>query len=986
MSTVPMRTRRRLAGILAAAASGALLITGGPGAAQAASPATPAAAGTSYSAGRYIVQLADAPLAGYDGGVSGLRATRPAAGTKLDVQSAAAQAYRTYLTRKVDAVARSAKVKPQRVFSTAFNGFVATLSAAQAQQLAATKGVLAVTKDARRQLDTVKSPGYLGLKEPGGLWEQLGGTNPRTGAGSGVVVGVVDSGIWPENPAFAGPRVSVGADGSVQGIPGWTGVCETGDEFTAADCNKKLIGARYYVDGFGSGNVADEEFLSPRDGSGHGSHTAGTAAGNDGQRVVIDGNRIGTASGMAPAARIAVYKVCWEGKPGIPAGCFNSDSVAAIDQAVEDGVDVINFSISGTSANFLDPVEVSFLFAARAGVFVAASAGNAGPGASTVNHPSPWITTVAASTFAVNESTVELGNGAKYIGASITPGLPALTPTVLSSAVPLSGADPREASLCFPDTLDPVKAAGKVVVCDRGVVARIDKSFEVKRAGGVGMILVNTSPNSLNADYHPIPTVHLDDVKGAAVKAYVSGTAGATSRILAGVNVGSTTQRPEVAEFSSRGPSNGAGGDLLKPDISAPGVDVVAAVAPPSNHDRMWDYYSGTSMSSPHIAGLAALLRDAHPRWSPMMIKSALMTTARDHKSTRDPFAQGAGFVAPNKAVDPGLVFDAGWADWLQFLEGQCACIGTTPIDASDLNVPSIAIGDLAGSQTVTRTVTNVGGPERYTASKLGLPGVKVTVSPSSFWLARNATKTLTITLTRTSAPLGEYSTGFLRLTSARHSVRIPVAVRPVPLAAPAEVGGTGTSGSTDVTVMPGYTGTLNARAVGLAGATPQAGEVGVGPFDASNPVVQPGTVKYSVAVPAGSTLTRFDVDAADDTDDLDLYVYKDGALVDLSASGAADEQVTIVGPESGTYDVYVNGFTVHDADGLADFAFTPFVVGSADEGNLTVTPASTAVVGGTPTTFTAAWSGLDPAKRYLGWIGWDDGAGDVGVTIVSVS
>ena len=677
-----------------------------------------------------------------------------------------------------------------------------------------------MTKQKTYQVDTVHTPQYLGLTGSNGLWSKVGG---RKGAGKGVVVGVIDSGMWPEATAFRGKPLAVASDGKVQGIDGWNGVCQTGQEWTTADCSTKVIGSRYYVDGFGEDNISPEEYLSPRDGQGHGSHTASTAAGNYGQKVVIDGKSYGTASGMAPAAQIAVYKVCWEGKEGVAAGCAGSDLVKAIDDAVADGVDVINFSIGGSESGVFDDVELSFLFAAEAGVFVSASAGNSGPGASTLDHVSPWLTTVAASTSAVHESTVQLGNGKTYIGDSITDGI-AATATVLAADVAVSGADPDEARLCFADVLDPAKAAGKIVVCDRGVNARIDKSFEVQRAGGVGMIMVNTSPNSLNADLHPIPTVHLDDVAGAEVKAYVGSAAHPTAAILAGVNTGSTTKAPEVAEFSSRGPSITNGGDILKPDLAAPGVDVIATVAPPFNYGRSWDAYSGTSMSAPHVAGIAALLKDAHPDWSPAAIKSALMTTARDHVTTRDPFAQGAGFIRPQLAEHPGLVLDANADDWFRYLDGLCDCVGTgAPITGSNLNEASISIGQLVASQQVTRTFTNVSGATRtYKPTVSGLAGVKVKIKPATFTIKPGHTKTVTVTFTRTSAALGEWAKGSITWKAAVGArVRIPVTVKPEPLSAPVEVSAEITSDSLSWDVVPGFTGPLDVSVTGLAAATP---------------------------------------------------------------------------------------------------------------------------------------------------------------------
>ena len=276
--------------------------------------------------------------------------------------------------------------------------------------------------------------------------------------------------------------------------------------------------------------------------------------------------------------------------------------------------------------------------------------------------------------------------------------------------------------------LDPAKVAGKIVVCQRGVTARVNKSLAVQQAGGVGMILFNSPDSSLNADFHFVPTVHVTLASGTAIKAYAA-TAGATASI-AQATIVYNLPAPTTASFSSRGPLRAGNGDVLKPDLIAPGQDILAGVAPPGNSGRLFDLYSGTSMSSPHVAGLAALLRDLHPDWSPMAIKSALMTTGTDvldgsNTSATIIFRQGAGHVRPTNAADPGLVFDSGFSDWISFICGVQpggGCTGVQPIDPSNMNTASIAIGDLAGVQTVTRRVTNVGDQaETYTASYTGL-------------------------------------------------------------------------------------------------------------------------------------------------------------------------------------------------------------------------------------------------------------------------
>lgn len=702
----------------------------------------------------------------------------------------------------------------------AFNGFAATMTSGDAAKLARTAGVKAVVKDERRKLDTTRTPEFLGLTKPlVGLWAQNGGVKK---AGEGVVVGSLDSGLWPESPSVApltNPRP----------VPQFTGACVTGEQWDASDCSTKVVGARYYTAGVTAGvgdikTVFPYEYLSARDADGHGTHTATTAAGNYGVPVSIAGQDFGKASGMAPRARIATYKVCW-GRGEDEAGCYNSDSVQAIEDATIDGVDVINFSISGSLTSSVDPVEIAFFGAAEAGVFVATSAGNSGPGASTVAHNSPWVTTVAAGTLdRKTTKSVTLGNGATYTGVGLGPAVPS-SPIVLATQAGQAGADADEVRLCFENTLDPAKVAGKIVVCDRGVNDRIAKSREVRRAGGVGMVLTNTSPNSLNADIHYVPTVHLDDVAGAAVKAYVSGTANPTASLSAGVQEFGA-KAPQVAAFSSRGPALSGSGDLLKPDIMAPGVDILAGVSPDGHDGRLYDFISGTSMSSPHMAGLAALVIQKHPNWSPMAVKSALMTTAsqKDNKNqpiTTDagavagPFDYGSGHVNPNASTNPGLVYDSTAVDWIRYLcgVGQLAPTGSTcttygRIDPSDLNQPNIAIGALAGRQTVTRTVTNVTRlPGIYVPQVQAPAGVTVTVSPKVLLVKAGGTASYRVTFTRTSAAFGSYATGSLTWTNGLFKVRSQLVVRPVAAAAPAEVTGSGTSGSAAIQVTPASPG-----------------------------------------------------------------------------------------------------------------------------------------------------------------------------------
>ena len=983
---IGMRTGARAALAFGAAAALAAGLSGPAAAVSAESEGAPQAAAAhlakgsgksastdpaSYTDGLYIVSMVRPPLAGN-------AATSAKAGQKLNVKSAAAKAYAAKIKAEQKAAFTKVGASALRQFTVATNGFSAQLTAKQAARLAADPTVLAVTKNSLRQIQTDKSPDFLDMPA---VWSQLGG---RANAGKGIVVGVLDTGIWPESASFKGTKAPPAS---------WVGDCQAGVNFPVNTCNNKIVGARYYVDGFGKKNLAKSEFLSPRDGDGHGSHTASTAAGNIVNDVTIDGQNFGTISGMAPGASVAAYKVCWTGTSGD--GCATADMVAAIDDATADGVDVINFSIGSSSESpVYDPTEWAFLFAARAGVFVSASAGNSGPGESTLDHPSPWLTTVAASTHKVNEKQLVLGDGQTFVGASTTTTLPTLTPMVMSESSAAAGQTSANARLCVPGSLDPAKVSGKLVVCIRGVIARADKSWAVRMAGGAGMVLINPSPMGVAGDLHYVPSVHLENNALAPVTSYVTTDAAPVGKIVA-LTTPSSTVAPAIAEFSSRGPSTTTGGDILKPDVAAPGVDVLAAVTPYNHHDRNYDLLSGTSMAAPHVAGIAAALRAAHPTWSPMAVKSALMTTGRDMAmGTTSPFAQGAGNVQPAKAVNPLLVADAGFADWVGYLKGAGVVAQSTlpaipAITGTELNQASIASGSVVGSLEVTRTFTNVSGSAQTFAFSEAVSGFDVTASPATLTVAAGATASVTLTFTRTDAALREYATGSVTWSNSSGQVRLPVALRPVVASAPAEIAVTGDAGDTTVTVVPGFTGTMEAAAHGLAGTTPVAESVTGGAFDAAAPADSgTGVDVVDVVVPAGSALARMSTDGADG-DDLDLWVYSvnadgtTGDLVAYSASGSADETVTLSAPAPGTYRAYVHGYSV-PAGGA--YTWRSWVVGDATLSNFSVSPTSTAVTMQTAVDFTVAWTGLDPAQDYLGVVDFTDAAtGQSTSTVVEV-
>jgi hypothetical protein len=949
--------------------------------------------------GAYIVQLAEMPVTAYRGEIAGYKATAPRKGQKIDPLSGDVVSYRAYLEARQDrSLASVGGGRKLYSYGYVFNGFAAELTADQAAKLAAQPGVVSVSKDQIRQYDTATTPAFLGLSGPTGFWQTYGAR------GENVIIGVVDSGIWPEHPSVS-DRTDVNGNATQDGklgyqqIPGWNGKCEPGEAFAASHCNQKLIGARYYNSGYG-GNAATKvqfpyEFLSPRDFDGHGTHTATTAGGNAGVKPSGPASVFGALSGMAPRARIAAYKVCWGN--GIEGGCFSSDSVAAIDQAVADGVDVINFSISGTSTNFLDPVEIAFLFAADAGVFVAASAGNSGPTVSTVAHPSPWLTTVAAGTH--NRQllgNVVLGNGATYTGASASPVALPLTATIRSSNAGVAGADPTALRLCFTaadnggtPVLDPAKVAGKIVVCDRGTSARTSKSDAVKAAGGVGMILTNTSPNSLNADFHAVPTVHLTNTDGASVKTYVASVTtplAALSKSVADLGA----DAPLTAAFSSRGPLLAAQGNLLKPDIIAPGQDILAGVAPPNYGGRLFDLLSGTSMSSPHIAGIAALMKEARRGWSPMAIKSALMTSGYDvHDADVPPgetsalriFRQGAGHVAPSAAMASGLVYEHGYYDWLAFLCGtttggvsasNCATLRSLGYssDPSNLNVASIAIGDMAGTQTVKRSLTNLGNQTvTVNASVAGLTGLTAVVTPSSLTIPAGKSGSFNVQFTRTDAVLNAYIGGQLRWTVAggTTALRSPIVVKPVPLAVPALVSSTGASITYPVAF--GYAGAFSATAQGLVASTVTARMVKDDPTDSTCSLASPNAEKIDVSVPAGTTYARFATFDADVNpgSDLDLCVFLGTTLVGSSGGGTSAEAVNLVSPAAGQYTVVVQGWGVL---GSTPFKLNTWLLGSGAAGNMAIT-APTAATIGSPGSIKLDFSGLTTGTKYLGSVSY---------------
>ncbi|GAA3812623.1 hypothetical protein GCM10022403_052900 [Streptomyces coacervatus] len=446
-----------------------------------------------------------------------------------------------------------------------------------------------------------------------------------------------------------------------------------------------------------------------------------------------------------------------------------------------------------------------------------------------------------------------------------------------------------------------------------------------------------------------------------------------------------------MAGFSSRGPDDTSNGDLVKPDIAAPGVGILAAVSPEQNGGANFAMESGTSMATPHIAGLAALIRGAHPDWSPMEVKSAMMTTAYDTKTDRggdntDPFAQGAGFVNPRRFLEPGLLYDSNSTDWLAYLKGTGATTDSpvTAIDPSDLNLPSIGIGRLVGSQTVTRTVTSTGAGTY--AAKVSLPGFDARVSPSTLSFTGAGQKaSFKVTLTRTTAKLNHYATGFLTWTADREggTVRSPIAVQPVPLEAPAQVrtAATGTSGSTSYKVTPGKNGPIGLKVTGPVPGQVHNGTVAVGE---ANPTTRGDAANkvFKFKVPAGASAVRIDLVAPKAGQGVDLYLLDslghqyDGSLT----PGPGGEILDMGNPAEGTYYLVVNGES-NTGSGPVSFSLRTFTF-NGTQGKLTASPDPIPGKQADPATVTLKWSGLKPSTPYFGFVRYSTSSKPTAVNI----
>ncbi|WP_164545078.1 S8 family serine peptidase [Antribacter gilvus] len=700
--------------------------------------------------------------ASYTGGVDGLAATSPSVkGGKLSKADADVKKYEAHLAKREKDIKGAVKNAVPGVtffesYTTVYGGVAAEVPGNEVAALLQVPGVVAVQENGMEQPLTDSSIEFINADA---AYDVLG-TDAL--AGDGVIYGNLDTGVWPEHPSFAD-----------DGLPAYTGAaipCEFGDNPLTTEndpfvCNDKLIGGWHFTDAYdrtATGEDIDMYAGTARDGDGHGSHTASTSAG----QILVDpepfGPEVARIQGVAPGAKIIEYKVCG------PGGCTDADTMSATQQAILDGVDVINFSISGGTDPLNDPTELAFLDAYNAGVFVAASAGNDGPGAATANHLSPWVTTVAASTQSrtfTSTFTLTADDGSVFSGegASLTGGVDAATPVVHASAFN----DPLCQAAAPADVVE-----GKIVVCERGVNARVAKGYNVLQGGAAGMILYNPALADTALDNHYLPTVHV--ANGVALKAWVLSHSGITGTFTAGEQDEATGD--VMAAFSSRGPA----GSFLKPDITAPGVQILAAATPtPQSTDggpagNYFQAIGGTSMSSPHIAGTAILVKSVHPDWTPGEIKSAIMTQSltevlkEDMVTPADPFDMGAGRVDVGASLDaPITISDT--AQNLFALTGD-------PLRTVDINLPSINAPVVPDTLTTKRTLKNMTDSAITVRPTATVPeGSSITFDAAEYKIPAGKSRAVTVTIS-TAAPLGEQQFGQITFATSAGNSHIPVA------------------------------------------------------------------------------------------------------------------------------------------------------------------------------------------------------------------
>ena len=897
--------------------------------------------------GIYIVRLQDASLAAYKGGITGLRPTSPEAtgARKLDASSSASQAYLNYLDGKQGELLSSLEnafghpVETVFQYKNVLNAVAVRLSHQEALKAFDLPGVLGVYPDLVRQLETDVGPILIGAPS---IWEgeTLDGTSS---SGEGIIIGDIDSGINHAHPSFA----DLGNDGydhtNPYGTGNYVGVC-VDDPLYADFCNDKLIGAYDLVDSGG-----------PEDESGHGSHTASTAGGNF-VEVVFDDGAGGTFNveirGVAPHANLIAYRVCDDA-----GGCWSSATIEAVDLAIGDQVDVLNYSISGSDDPWADPVDLAFLDAVTAGIFVSASAGNDGPTASSVAKTGPWNAAVAAST----HSRIL----AHLIDAHATDGDLLDMGALEGNGTPLT-AD-LTASILYAGDVDPANILG----CNAwpagsftgkiGLVSRGTCSFEIKinnlaAAGATAALIYNNrSGPPIYMDVATATTIYafmIGQADGLALVDLIAGDTTATATIPIAMNIATNDDFADIiADFSSRGPSQW---ELVKPDYAAPGVNILAAVAAYNGDPLQFDFYQGTSMAAPHGTGAAALLLAIHPDWSPAEIKSAIATTANADMLEEDttdtvsiisepePFDMGSGRIDLSAAAFAGFVMDETSANYIAadpYLGGQ----------PNTLNQPSMADYTCIGSCTWTRTIkSTMDVAQDWSISFTNSVGIGLSASPMTFTLAAGGTQTIEITADMSAAVPDVYYFGNVILTPVGNEdisiAHLPVVVKLGVSNLPSQLdittgqlAGTVTLADLQATIaIEDLWIEIGGLTEGVAhDASINQDPTNGDPFDDLSQVYW-----FTVSVPR-ETLRLVAEVVASEAGDVDLFVGSGttptlDTLVCYSASGIWAEYCNIDAPARGTYWVLVQnwGGSADQPDAIR--TMTAIVVD--DEGNLTVT------------------------------------------------
>ncbi|GAA4717230.1 S8 family serine peptidase [Promicromonospora umidemergens] len=920
----------------------------------------------------YLIRLADAAVPTYDGGVAGLDATAPRSGRTLDPSAPRVREYTEFLeAEQGDFVTRMERtvghdVEVPFTYQYAVNGVSAVLTPKEAAEVAKDPAVEHIALDKEHELHTDSGPVWSNADALWNAVEELG--LPEDYQGEGVVIGTIDTGIHPSSPSFA----ETGDDGYTHtnplGAGNYLGACDPAntDQYDPDfPCNGKLIGAYGFL-------TADDR--SALDEDGHGSHTASTSGGNvvdDVTPTAPEGTNPPTfdISGVAPHANVISYRGC----------CTSAGLTASIDQAIADGVDVINYSIGSSSPSDLwnDFDALGFLNARAAGIFVATSNGNDGPGFATTGSPSdaPWITSVGASTHnrhAVNSLTNLTSDGGDLgdlTGKSLTGPLPA-TGIVDAGAL----GDPQ----CTTTTGHEADYADKIVVCARGGNGRVEKSANVAAQGATGFVLTNDEANagSLLGDAFVVPGVAVGFADGETLRAWLAEGSGHTAAISGTTFTQDDALGDTMSSFSSRGPNRAV--DTIVPSITAPGVDILAAygVADGAYDHVEYGIISGTSMSSPHVAGAGALLTQARPDWSPAQQQSALMTTARTSVvdfdgSPATPYEQGSGHMDIGLAAQAGLLFDETHANYL-------AADPEAGGDPKTLNLPSFADSQCLATCSWERTAQvppSAPADVTWTASVDSDEGLTVSVDLADAAVSPGDSLDLAVSADVVGAPEGETLFGRITLTPSNPDVPVvtlPVAVVPAVAILPAEVEITtrrdaGSQAVTDISSIEvtDFTGSVR----GLVEADLHEGSLSQDPTNDSAFDDLSQVHVTTLEVPDGAARLVAEVAEAE-APDLDMFVGTGdtpSAETQMCASttSASAEACDVPDPDAGTWWVLVQNWGGSE-DQPDEHVLATAVVPSEDLGNAGVAGPEGQVPAGEPYDVRVHWDLPDAAEGDL--------------------